>query len=129
MTANKKVLSIVLAGVGACLLSFFSSRYLMEKDRTNQAVLSLVQQATARVDHIRLLGRSFIQNADQSSWQNVTQAMESLRLDLETLPRLSKQWQPEIETLNQYLNVYRSILTQLHKPAVNLKEHQVDWAS
>ena len=86
MSANKKVILIVILGVGACLLSFLLSRYFLEKGHANQLVLSHIQQATARIEHIRLLGKSFIQNADQASWLQIIQNMESVRLNLGTTP-------------------------------------------
>ena len=124
MSANKKVILIVILGVGACLLSFLLSRYFLEKGHANQLVLSHIQQATARIEHIRLLGKSFIQNADQASWLQIIQNMESVRLNLGTTPHVAKQWRQEIEVLNHSLETYHGILTQLYEPAVNLKAHK-----
>ena len=124
MSANRKVILIVILGVGACLLSIIFSRYLLKKDHANQLLLSQIQQATPHLEHIRLLGRDFIQNADQMSWQTIVQEMEFVRLNFGVNHHTDKQWRQELEDLNRSLDSYDEILKQLYEPAVRLKEQK-----
>jgi PAS domain S-box-containing protein len=121
MSANTKIVFIVVIGVGACLLSIFSSQYFHNKDRNNKLVLSHIDKVAVRIEHIRVLGISFIQDADQTSWGQISQTMESVRQNLQATPHLDVRWRQEIEGLNLSLENYNGILTQLYEPAVNLK--------
>ena len=78
MSANVKIVFIVVIGVGACLLSIFSSQYFNMKENLNQQVLSHIDRVAVRIAHIRLLGRSFILDADQTVWGEISQTMDSI---------------------------------------------------
>jgi len=121
MSANAKVVVIVIIGVGACVLSIFFSQHFREKDHNNQQLLSHIEQVAARIEHVRLLGRSFIQDADEASWGQITQAVESVRWNLQAGPPPAGQWREEIEILNRSVEDYHRILTHMYEPAVNLK--------
>jgi PAS domain S-box-containing protein len=121
MSANTKIVFIVVIGVGACLLSIFSSQHFHNKDRNNKLVLSHIDKVAVRIEHIRVLGMSFIKNADQTSWGQISQTMESVRRNLQATPHIDGRWRKEIEGLNRSLGNYQGILMQLYEPAVNLK--------
>ncbi|MBI9084855.1 MAG: PAS domain S-box protein [Desulfobacterales bacterium] len=121
MSANKKVVLIVLLGVGACLMSFFISRYFIEKDHNNQAFLSRIQQTVVRVEHLRLLGRGFIRNADPGNWQRINRTMASIRGDLAASAKTPGDWQAEMAALKISLEGYHGVLRMLNGPAVSLK--------
>ncbi|MDY6990673.1 MAG: PAS domain S-box protein [Thermodesulfobacteriota bacterium] len=121
MSANAKVVVIVIIGVGACVLSIFFSQHFREKDHNNQQLLSHIEQVAARIEHVRLLGRSFIQDADEASWGQITQAVESVRWNLQAGPHPAGQWREEIKILNRSVEDYHRILKHMYEPAVNLK--------
>jgi PAS domain S-box-containing protein len=121
MSANVKIVFIVIIGVGACLLSIFFSQYFREKDHNNQLLLFHIGQVSGKIEHIRLLGRSFIQDADQAIWDQISQTMEFVRRNLRKAPDTDGNWQPEIEALNRRLEDYYRIITQLYEPAVKMK--------
>jgi PAS domain S-box-containing protein len=121
MSPNKKVILIVVLGVGACLVSFLFSQYFLKKEQANQLALSKIQQATARIEHIRFLGKDFIQNADQINWKEILEQMASVRLNLEATLSTRKPWGREIENLNRLLDTYEGLLSRMHDPAISLK--------
>ena len=121
MSANVKIVFIVIIGVGACLLSIFFSQHFREKDDNSQLLLFNIGQVSERIEHIQLLGRSFIQDADQAIWDQISQTMESVRWNLRKAPDTGGSWQQEIEALNRSLEDYHRIITQLYEPAVNMK--------
>ena len=121
MSANKKVVSIVFLGVGACLLSFVFSRYFIEKDHNNHMFLHRIQQTAAHVEYLRLLGRDFIQNADQATWQQINRTMGSIRGDLAASAQKPGSWETEAAALRTGLEGYHGILRLLYGPAVSLK--------
>ena len=125
MSANIKVVFIVVIGVGACLLSIFSSQYFHKKDNNNQLVLSHIDKVAVRIEHIRLLGRSFIQDADQTIWGQISETLESVRRNLQAAPYTDGRWRQEIESLNRSLENYHGILSQLYEPAFNLKAQKI----
>ena len=57
MSANTKIVFIVVIGVGACLLSIFSSQHFHNKDRNNKLVLSHIDKVAVRIEHIKTLIR------------------------------------------------------------------------
>src|SRR5210317_196501 len=97
MSANLKVVFIVIIGVGACLMSIVSSQYIHREERNNRMMLYNIDNIALRIDHIRLLGRSFIQDADQTSWDQISQGMESVREKLRAVPFTAGRWWQEIE--------------------------------
>ncbi|MFC1884562.1 PAS domain S-box protein [Thermodesulfobacteriota bacterium] len=119
MSANIKIALIVLIGVGACLLSILSSQYFRKMDSNNQLLLSQIDKASERTEYIRILSKTFIQYADRTSWDQISQSMESVRLNLQTAAM--GHWKEETEALSQSLDDYQHILTQLYEPAVRLK--------
>lgn len=125
MSANLKVVLIVVIGVGACLLSIFSSQIFMEKDHNKQLLLTHIDQVAVRIEDVGLLGKIFIQDADETSWRRISQTMESVRRSLETAQHKAGRWRQKIEALNQSLEDYHLLLTQLYEPAVNLKAQKI----
>jgi PAS domain S-box-containing protein len=124
MSANRKVVVIVILGVGACLLSFIFSQYFLEKEHGNQLVLSQIQQASARIVNIRFLGKSFIKNADEATWRQIMSSMVAVRQNLSVPPRAGGKWIQQIESLKSSLDDYHSFLIQLYEPAVKLQEEK-----
>ena len=124
MSANRKVVMIVLLGVGACLLSYVLSLYFLEKEHANQVVLSQVQRAAGRIKNIRLLGRSYITDADPETWRQIMDTMEAVRKDLEVYPRAAGHWSREIKALEASLNNYHSVLILMYTPSVRLQEEK-----
>ena len=88
MSANRKLILIIFMGVGACLLSFVISQYYSSKNHTNQLLLDQVQRISGRVGYIRLLSKNFVQNGDQTDWQNIIRNLEFVDLNLEAVPPL-----------------------------------------
>ncbi|CAB1056343.1 hypothetical protein D1BOALGB6SA_1079 [Olavius sp. associated proteobacterium Delta 1] len=121
MSANLKVALIVIIGLGACLMSIFFSQYFHGEERNNRLMLYNIDNIALRIDHIRLLGRNFIQDADQTCWDQISQAMESVRENLQAAPYAAGRWWQEIEDLNRSLADYHGIIKLLYEPAFNLK--------
>ena len=121
MSANIKVVFIVVIGVCACLLSIFSGQHFYKKDHNNHLVLFRIEKVAMGSEHIRLLERSFIQDADQATRDQISLTMESVRRNLQAAPHTDERWRQEIESLNRYLDDYGDILRQLYEPAFNLK--------
>jgi PAS domain S-box-containing protein len=124
MSANVKIVFIVVISVGSCLLSIFLSQHFLEKENNNQLVLSYIEQIAVRIEQLRLLERNFIQNADPKGWGEISQTMESIHRDLQEDSVMAGRWRQEIEVLNRSLKDYHRVLTQLYKPAVNLKSQK-----
>ena len=125
MSANKKVILIVLIGVGACLSSILLSQRFHNMEMNNQGLLSQIQQVEIRIEHIQLLSRNFIQNADQTIWGLILFNLESLQLNLTARPRAAERWRNELETLDKSVKEYYSILVQLFEPSVRLKTQKL----
>ena len=124
MSANRKVILIVILGAGACVLSFMLSQYFSRKNHDNQLLLAQIQQFSGRVKHIRLLSKNFIQNGDQDDWSKIIKNLEFIDLDLGAAPHSNSQWLPEIQVLKDNLAEYRNILTRIHDPALRLTEEK-----
>jgi PAS domain S-box-containing protein len=84
-------------------------------------VLSHIDKVAVRIEHIRILGKNFIQDADQKNWGQISQTIESVRRNLQVALHIDVRWRQEIEDLHRSLGDYHGILTQLYEPAVNLK--------
>jgi predicted HTH transcriptional regulator len=65
--------------------------------------MSQIDQVAVRVDHIQLLGRSFIQDAEQTIWDQISQTMESVQKNLQAAPHIDERWRQEIEDLDRSL--------------------------
>ncbi len=121
MSANRKIILIIILGASACLLSFGLSQYFSKKNRDNQVLLSQIQQISGRVEHIRLLSKTFIQNGDPANWLKIMDNLEFVRFDLGAAPRARHQWEQELKNLKNCLAAYHHILTRIHDPAVQLR--------
>ena len=121
MSAKIKVVFIVVIGVGACLLSIFFSQHFYKQEHNNHLVLSHIDKVTVRIEHIQVLGRNFIQDAEQTIWGQISQTMESMRRNLQAALDIGGHWRQEIEVLNRSLEDYHGILTQLYEPAASLQ--------
>ncbi len=129
MSANRKVISIIILGASACLLSFLLSQYYSKKSHDNQLLLAQIQQISGRMEHIRLLSRIFIQNGDPATWNKMIENLEIVRLDLKAAPQVDLHWQKEMQTLEKSLTDFNHILTLIHDPAVRLKEEKTKLQS
>ena len=121
MNANQKVILIVILGAGACIFSFFFSHYYSSKYYHNQLLLSRIQQVSNRMNHIRVLGKNFIQNGDQATWRRITQNIEGVRQELEEALQTSAHWRQEVLKLEASLSGYHQVLIRIQAPAVQLR--------
>ena len=120
MHANLKVILIVAIGVGACLLSVLLGQHFRAADRDNLRALARIEQIGTDIEQIRLLGRSFVQNADPEQWADLSRIVNDVRDDLGAAPSARGRWRAEVLALSRSLDSYQSILIQLYEPAVSL---------
>ncbi|WP_319408054.1 ATP-binding protein [uncultured Desulfosarcina sp.] len=124
MSANRKVISIIILGASACLLSFLLSQYYSKKSHDNQLLLAQIQQISGRMEQIRLLSRIFIQNGDPATWNKMIENLKIVRLDLKAAPQVNRQWQKEMQALEKSLAEFDRIIALIHDPALRLKEEK-----
>lgn len=125
MTTKKKVLLIVILGVGASLLTFLLGHYFSRKYRHNQHLLTVIQQMTNRIGNIHLLSMDFIQSGDPKAWQALTGNLVALRHNIAEKPTFSGPEGKILPALGEELSHYEQLLSRIHDPAVQLNREKV----
>ena len=120
MSANRKVIMIVILGAGACLLSFILSQHFSRKIQDNQMLLAKVQQLSEKVEYIQILSRDFIQSGDQGKWRKIIGNIDIIRRDFGEVPGKNQQWHKETQDLQNNLAEYYHTLSRIHDPAIQL---------
>lgn len=124
MNINKKVFSIVILGVSACLLSSLFNLYFSKKNQYNQRLLVQIQQLTGKAENLRLMSKNFIQSGDMDVWGKITQTIESLQLNLTDVSPANKKWEEKFEAIHQGVTEYYGLLTRVHNPALLLNREK-----
>ncbi len=124
MNTNKKVVFIVVLGVGACLLSSLLGHYFTQKTRDNQHLLFGIRQLTEKVENIRLLRRDFIQSGDPDAWKKITNHIDFFQRSLADAPPRDGQWKQYLKTLTEKIAEYDHLLSRIHDPALGLNKEK-----
>ena len=120
MSANKKIIFIVIMGVSACLIIFGLSQYFSKTNQNNQLLLSQIQQLSAKVEYIQLLSKDFIQNGNEANWRKIIENLEVIGPGLGMAPNIKYHWKQEVGDLTKQLAEYRHALSRIHDPAIEL---------
>ena len=121
MTANIKVILIVILGACACLLGFGISQYFSKRTYDDQILLAQVRLLANRIEHIRLLSEDFVRYGDPTHWRAIVQVMDSVKTELLSESRADLQWRKDLQDLKTGLTAYRGILDRIHDPALRLQ--------
>ena len=122
MNTNKKVVLIVLLGVGASLLSFFLSNHFSQRNQRNQSLLSRIERLTEKVEIVRLLSKDFIQSGESDAWQEINKYIESLQHSLSNPTPADNRWSQDLDTLTDKVLGYYRLLKKIHDPVLRLNE-------
>ncbi|WP_022667009.1 PAS domain S-box protein [Desulfospira joergensenii] len=121
---NKKVISIVVLGVCACLLSSLLNLYFSTKSRNNQNLLYRIQQLPGKAENIRLMSKNFIQTGDLDLWQKITRNISSLQVNVIDASPANKVWKQKLGNINKRITEYHYLLNQIHYPALLLNREK-----
>jgi len=125
MRTNRKIILLVALGAAAGLLSFLISQYFAGRTHSDLRLLTQIQSLAPRVEHLRLLSKAFVQNGDARQWQEITDNLQSLSVDIAAGSHAFLQWQKDIQTLKTHLATYRRLLNQVHEPALALNDEKL----
>nr|WP_320191327.1 PAS domain S-box protein [uncultured Desulfobacter sp.] len=125
MRTQKKVVLIVILGVGASLLIFLLGNYFSQKYRHNQHLLAVIQQMTNRIGNIHLLSMDFIQSGDPKAWQALTSNLVALRRNIAKKNPFTGPEADILPALGEELSHYEQLLSRIHDPAIQLNREKV----
>lgn len=131
MTINKKVISIVILGVGACLLSSLFHLYFSAKSQKNQRLLYQIQQLTGKAENLHLMSKSFIQSGNPAIWNKITESIASMQLNLAAVSPSEKGRTQKLAVIHGGLTAYHDLLSRIYNPALLLNREKMNskvWA-
>jgi PAS domain S-box-containing protein len=121
MTANRKVVLIVILGACAGMLGFAISQYFSQRTHGDQVLLARVRSIAPRIEHIRLLSQDFVRYGDATHWDTIVQDMDALEAEMLSGPDAGHIWTDDVQDLKSGLAAYRGILDRIHDPALQLQ--------
>ena len=120
MSAQRKVIIIVVLGVSACLLSFALSQYYSSINQRNQMLLAQVGVLSGQVDQLRLRSRDFVRSGDENAWSKLLESLQRLGLNMKATSIRDGQLGRMLAELDTRVANYRALLTAIHNPAIEV---------